>query len=109
MSWIVLMSSSSTPSLGVVSVTMTLPGPWTVIVHLSPARSVPETILPSLLKPGLLGLLGLTRLGADEELSLMGDRIGHEQIRWVSRATDNAGTAEESSCRLSRASGLETC
>ena len=58
-SWIVLMSSSSAPSLGVVSVTMTLPGPWTVITHLSPARSMPETTLPSLLKPWLLGLLGL--------------------------------------------------
>ena len=74
------MSSSSTPSLGVVSVTITLPGPWTVITHLSPARSVPETTLPWLLKPGLLGLLGLTRLVAVEQLTLMGDRVGHQQI-----------------------------
>ncbi len=65
--WIVLMSSSSAPSLGVVSVTMTLPGPWTVMVHLSPARSVPETTLPSLLRPGLLGLFGLIRLFADTD------------------------------------------
>ena len=28
------MSSSSAPSLGVVSVTITLPGPWTVMVHM---------------------------------------------------------------------------
>ena len=79
-SWIVLMSSSSAPSLGVVSVTMTLPGPWTVMVHLSPARSVPETILPALLRPGLLGLFGLIRLLCDDRLALVRDRVGHEQV-----------------------------
>ncbi len=52
------MSSSSTPSLGVVSVTITLPGPWTVIVHKSPSRSSPETILPSLVWSGLFTLVG---------------------------------------------------
>ncbi len=39
--WIVSMSSSSTPSLGVVSVTINAPGPWSVNVHVSPWRSRP--------------------------------------------------------------------
>ena len=46
MIWMVLMSSSRLPSFGVVSVTITCPGPWTVIVHWFPWRSMPETILP---------------------------------------------------------------
>ena len=79
------MSSSSAPSLGVVSVTITLPGPCTVITHLSPARSVPETTLPALLNPGLLGLYGIDLVPGDEELALFGDRIGHQQVRGYPR------------------------
>ncbi len=59
------MSSSSVPSLGVVSVTMTLPGPCTVMTQRSPARSVPETIFPSLVKPWLLTFKGLDRLRSE--------------------------------------------
>ena len=40
------MSSSKTPSFGVASVTMTEPGPWTVICHSLPWRSLPVSSLP---------------------------------------------------------------
>ena len=42
------MSSARMPSLGVASVTITTPGPCTVIVYSLPARSLPVMTLPSL-------------------------------------------------------------
>ena len=96
------MSSSSTPSLGVVSVTITLPGPWTVIVHWSPWRSVPETILPSLVWSGTV----VRRIQALSENSSFWWVIGFWTDRSLGIQGDKYdGIAVERTSRLSRASG----
>ncbi len=103
MSWIVLISPSSTPLFGVVSVTITLPGPWTVIVHKSPWRSVPETILPSFVWSGLLMLVGFSLCASRSSFWCV---IGF----WTGKSAGTQGArydgiAAERTSRLSRASG----